>query len=76
MKTSSRRSSDFTLQSSGSLGTQAANRAHLDSTKFLFSSKYFSQAKVPEKYGSQENRNFVESKYALFPACVPEDPED
>ena len=54
MKTSSRRSSDFTLQSSGSSGTRAANRAHLDSTKFLFSSKYFSQAKVPEKYGSQE----------------------
>ena len=44
----------FTLQSSGSSGTRAANRAHLDSTKFLFSSKYFSQAKVPEKYGSQE----------------------
>ena len=54
MKTSSNRSSDFTLQSSGSSGTRAANRAHLDSTKFLFSSKYFSQAKVPEKYGSQE----------------------
>ena len=54
MKTSSRRSSDFTLQSSGSSGKRAANRAHLDSTKFLFSSKYFSQAKVPEKYGSQE----------------------
>ena len=54
VKTSSRRSSDFTLQSSGSSGTRAANRAHLDSTKFLFSSKYFSQAKVPEKYGSQE----------------------
>ena len=54
LKTSSRRSLDFTLQSSGSSGTQAANRAHLDSTKFLFSSKYFSQAKVPEKYGSQE----------------------
>ena len=41
-------------RSSGSSGTRAANRAHLDSTKFLFSSKYFSQAKVPEKYGSQE----------------------
>ena len=54
VKTSSRRSSDFTLQSSGSSATRAANRAHLDSTKFLFSSKYFSQAKVPEKYGSQE----------------------
>ena len=54
VKTSSRRSSDFTLRSSGSSGTRAANRAHLDSTKFLFSSKYFSQAKVPEKYGSQE----------------------
>jgi hypothetical protein len=53
-KTKNRRSSDFTLQSSGSSGTRAANRAHLDSTKFLFSSKYFSQAKVPEKYGSQE----------------------
>ena len=46
--------SDFTIQSSGSSATRAANRAHLDSTKFLFSSKYFSQAKVPEKYGSQE----------------------
>ena len=54
LKTSLRRSPDFTIQSSGSSGTQAANRAHLDSTKFLFSSKYFSQAKVPEKYGSQE----------------------
>ena len=49
-----RRSLDFMLQSSGSSGTQAGNRAHLDWTKFLFSSKYFSQAKVPEKYGSQE----------------------
>ena len=58
MKTSSRRSSDFTLQSSGSSGTRAANRAHLDSTKFLFSSKYFSQAKVPEKYGSQEIQSY------------------
>ena len=44
----------FYAQSSGSSGTRAANRAYLDSTKFLFSSKYFSQAKVPEKYGSQE----------------------
>ena len=49
-----KRSSNFTIQSSGSSGTWAANRVHLDSTKFLFSSKYFSQAKVPEKYGSQE----------------------
>ena len=32
VKTSSRRSSDFTLQSSGSSGTRAANRAHMDST--------------------------------------------
>ena len=54
LKTSLRRSPDFTIQSSGSSGTRAANRAYLDSTKFLFSSKYFSQAKVPEKYGSQE----------------------
>ena len=49
-----KRSSNFTIQSSGSSGSWAANRVHLDSTKFLFSSKYFSQAKVPEKYGSQE----------------------
>ena len=54
VKTSLRSSSDFTLQSSGSSGTREANRAYFDSTKFLFSSKYFSQAKVPEKYGSQE----------------------
>ena len=58
LKTSLRRSPDFTIQSLGSSGTQAANRAHLDSTKFLFSSKYFSQAKVPEKYGSQEIQSF------------------
>ena len=44
----------FYASALGSSGTRAANRAHLDSTKFLFSSKYFSQAKVPEKYGSQE----------------------
>ena len=70
MKTSSNRSSDFTLQSSGSLGTRAANRAHLDSTKFLFSSKYFSQAKVPEKYGSQEIQSEeTKSEEKRHPAC-------
>ena len=70
MKTSSRRSSDFTLQSSGSSGTRAANRAHLDSTKFLFSSKYFSQAKVPEKYGSQEIQSEeTKSEEKRHPAC-------
>jgi hypothetical protein len=37
----------------------------LDSTKFLFSSKYFSQAKVPEKYGSQE----IQSEEKRHPAC-------
>jgi hypothetical protein len=38
-----RRSLDFMLQSSGSSGTQAGNRAYLDSTKFLFSwEPYFS----------------------------------
>ena len=70
MKTSLRRSSDFTIQSSGSSGTQAANRAHLDSTKFLFSSKYFSQAKVPEKYGSQEIQSEeTKSEEKHHPAC-------
>ena len=70
MKTSSRRTSDFTLQSSGSSGTRAANRVHLDSTKFLFSSKYFSQAKVPEKYGSQEIQSKeTKSKEKRHPAC-------
>ena len=69
MKTSSRRSSDFTLQSSGSSVTRAANRAYLDSTKFLFSSKYFSQAKVPEKYGSQEIQSQETREEKRHPAC-------
>ena len=70
MKTSLGRSSDFTLQSSGSSGTRAANRAHLDSTKFLFSSKYFSQDKVPEKYGSQEIQSEeIQSEEKRHPAC-------
>ena len=42
----------------------------MDSTKFLFSSKYFSQAKVPEKYGSQEIQSKeTKSEERRHPAC-------
>ena len=38
--------------------------------KFLFSSKYFSQAKVPEKYGSQEIQSEeTKSEEKRHPAC-------
>ena len=41
----------------------------MDSTKFLFSSKYFSQAKIPEKYGSQEIQSQETREEKRHPAC-------